>query len=100
MSDWGRDIAQGRIADAGSLKGGNRDMKGKGRGKGRGGYSKRDTLKMHLEAKDIDVDLLPLGMDRRKLNHSTWDFKYVVHYILRTIILNIYFFFQESKLRF
>jgi hypothetical protein len=32
---------------------------------------------MQLEARDIDMDLLPVGMERRKLNQSSWDYKYM-----------------------
>jgi len=86
VSDWGREIVQGgfRNSDnAGSSarkadnRGGGPRGRGRGRGRGEGGNSKRDILKMQLEAKDIEVDLLPLGMDRRRLNQSTWDFKCV-----------------------
>ncbi|CAA7260228.1 unnamed protein product [Cyclocybe aegerita] len=37
--------------------------------------TRRDILKIQLEARDIDVDLLPMGMERRKLNQSSWDGK-------------------------
>jgi len=53
-------------------------MRGRGRGGGGGGGSgrtKRDVLKLQLEARDIDMDLLPIGMERRKANQSSWDFK-------------------------
>ena len=59
-----------------------------GRGRGRGGVGRggpgrsvpekrRDTLKLQLELRDIEMELLPAGMERRKLNHSTWDPKCV-----------------------
>lgn len=57
---------------------------GRGRGgAGRGGpgrsvpEKKRDTLKLQLELRDIEMEQLPAGMERRKLNHSTWDPKCV-----------------------
>ena len=57
---------------------------GRGRGlvgprrPGRGAFEKkRDMLKLQLELRDIEMDLLPSGMERRKLNHSTWDPKCV-----------------------
>ncbi|TFY81809.1 hypothetical protein EWM64_g2196 [Hericium alpestre] len=37
---------------------------------------------MQLELRDIDVDFLPAGMERRAHNQSTWDFKYVLHAFL------------------
>ena len=62
VGDLGREIVRGGYSF------------GKGAGRGR---TKRDVLKLQLEARDIDVDLLPLGMERRKVNQSCWDFKYV-----------------------
>ena len=57
---------------------------GRGRGAvrpgrpGRGVFEKkRDMLKLQLELRDIEMDLLPSGMERRKLNQSTWDQKCV-----------------------
>ena len=56
--------------------------RGRGRGHGhsvrqhRGGRSKRDVLKMQLESLDIEMDLLPAGMQKRSSNQSTWDHKY------------------------
>lgn len=35
--------------------------------------SKRDSLKNQLALRDIKMDLLPEGMERRKTNQSTWD---------------------------
>jgi len=96
VSDWGREIVQGGFQNS-SKAGGltdNRGVGSRGRGRGggggRGGHSKRDILKMQLEAKDIEVDLLPLGMDRRRSNQSTWDFKCVPSIILSSGSLNIY----------
>lgn len=49
------------------------------RGKGPSGpKTKRDLLKTQLDIRDIDMDILPNGMERRKLNQSAWDFKYVL----------------------
>lgn len=79
--DWGREIGRfegGYSTAKGGMRGG---MRGRGRGHGRAGdgrtRTKRDVLKMQLELRDIDMELLPPGMERRKLNQSTWDFKYV-----------------------
>ena len=87
VGDWGREIVQGGYAAswgsgggrAGRGRGGARD--GRGRGHGRGGAhgkpaSKREVLKMQLDMRDIELELLPNGMERRTLNQSTWDFKY------------------------
>jgi hypothetical protein len=75
VSEWGQDIGR---SGYGTLPGrrGRREM---GPGKARKGTSrnKRDILKSQLELRDIGVDLLPPGMERRTLNHSTWDSKYV-----------------------
>lgn len=43
----------------------------KGKGKSRGG--KREALQIHLETLGITMELLPMGMSRRKLNQSTLD---------------------------
>ena len=37
---------------------------------------------MQLEMRDIDMELLPAGMERRKANQSSWDNKYVTHCLL------------------
>lgn len=82
--EWGQDIVRGGY---GTLQ---------GRGRGRGGRAKtgtgppgktgnhsgisgkkRDILKSQLELRDVEMDLLSSGMQRRTLNQSTWDSKYV-----------------------
>jgi hypothetical protein len=75
VTEWGQDIAR---SGYGTLQG-RRGRGGMGPGKARKGISrnKRDILKLQLELRDIEVDLLPSGMERRTLNHSTWDLKYV-----------------------
>lgn len=73
VSEWGQDIARGGY---GALQG-QRARGGIRRGKTRSGTSKRDILKSQLESRDIEMDLLPSGMERRTLSHSTWDSKYV-----------------------
>lgn len=97
VEGWGREIGRGGYAvnvGAGAgmgmgMRGGGRgrgfDSGGRGRGgRGRGGggggaaqRTKRDILKMQLEARDVDVEMLPAGMERRSLNQSSWDFKCV-----------------------
>ncbi|KAJ7716639.1 hypothetical protein B0H14DRAFT_3632132 [Mycena olivaceomarginata] len=44
-------------------------------GSGGGGRTKRDVLRMQLEARDIEMNILPPGMERHKTNQSTWDAK-------------------------
>ncbi|KAF4602331.1 hypothetical protein EYR40_005536 [Pleurotus pulmonarius] len=82
VSDWGKEIVKGGLdhsANPGG-RGGGRGMLAQGRGRGgmaRGGPSrtKRDILKIQLDIRDIDMELLPNGMEKRKLNQSIWDFK-------------------------
>jgi len=80
-SEWGRDIVRGGYDAGGGRRG---RGQGQGRGQGRGGGEmrwgrtktngkKRDVLRTQLELRDIEVDMLPTGMERRTLNHSTWD---------------------------
>lgn len=96
VEGWGREIGRGGYAvnvgvSAGmgtrgggrgrGFDGGGRGRGGRGRGGGGGGgggtaqRTKRDILKMQLEARDVDVEMLPAGMERRSLNQSSWDFK-------------------------
>lgn len=85
VGDWGNDIARGGFETRGAARG------------GRGGHAprnhnkapktKRDILKMELEAQDITMDLLPMGMERRKLNQSIWDFKCVLYHAQRMTVL-------------
>jgi box C/D snoRNA protein 1 len=83
VSDCGNDIVR---SGYGTLRG----RRGKGEmgtrlGKTRNGISrtKRDVLKSQLELRDIEMDLLPSGMERRMLNQSTWDLKYVDYQLSR-----------------
>ncbi|PPR02465.1 hypothetical protein CVT24_002014 [Panaeolus cyanescens] len=94
VSDWGNEIVRGGYMAGG----GDRGRGGTSRGRGRGGQhsggpprTKRDILKMQLEARDIDVDLLPVGMERRKANQSIWDFKN------QTAMLTIEFKFHKPR---
>lgn len=102
VEGWGRDIVRGgfTMGARGDRGRGFDRGRGRGRGGGRGGHqkTKRDILKMQLEARDVDVEMLPAGMERRSLNQSTWDFKcalslsrgcvFVLH-ILHTRLLRI-----------
>ena len=86
VGDWGREIVKGGYSfhgdNRGRGRGGGRGMKGRGKSGGGGGSgrTKRDVLKLQLEARDIDMDLLPIGMERRKANQSSWDYKYVLKF--------------------
>jgi HIT zinc finger len=75
VGEWGQDIVRGGY---GTLQG-RRGRGGGGQGKTRDRTSrkKRDVLKLQLELRDIEVDLLPAGMQKRMLNQSSWDPKCV-----------------------
>ncbi|KAL0949900.1 hypothetical protein HGRIS_009929 [Hohenbuehelia grisea] len=98
--EWGKDIARSGYSTVGTgARGRGMDSRGRGRGHlGRGagagarpGRTKRDILKLQLELRDIDVELLPNGMERRKLNQSVWDFK------KQTAFLTIQFKFHPPR---
>ncbi|OCH92889.1 hypothetical protein OBBRIDRAFT_772500 [Obba rivulosa] len=99
VSDWGREIVRGGYM-GGAAGGMNRgrgamSMRGRGRGRGTGPVGKtrtrRDILKMQLDFRDIEMDMLPNGMERRTLNQSTWDFKN------KTALLTVEFVFHPPK---
>ncbi|KAL1666742.1 hypothetical protein GGF50DRAFT_112864 [Schizophyllum commune] len=77
VGDWGKEIAKQGLTAAPStgMARGMARMRGGSRKQGGRQSAKRDVLKMQLEAHDIDIDFLPSGMERKKLNQSTWDFK-------------------------
>ncbi|KAI5894266.1 uncharacterized protein SCHCODRAFT_02577122 [Schizophyllum commune H4-8] len=77
VGDWGKEIAKQGLTAASStgVARGMARMRGGNRKQGGRQSAKRDVLKMQLEAHDIDIDFLPSGMERKKLNQSTWDFK-------------------------
>ncbi|KAJ3542359.1 hypothetical protein NM688_g5978 [Phlebia brevispora] len=90
VGDWGKEIVSGGYDASSSHSGHRGQMRSRGRGRGRGRgmargglahangpRSKRDVLKMELDHMDIEMDLLPVGMERRILNQSTWDHKCV-----------------------
>jgi hypothetical protein len=85
VGEWGQELVRGGYGygHGHSLQGRRGKAKtGPGPGKtqshsGRAG-KKRDILKSQLELRDIEMDLFPSGMERRTLNQSTWDAKYVV----------------------
>ncbi|KAJ7591347.1 hypothetical protein C8J56DRAFT_782154 [Mycena floridula] len=92
VGDWGKEIVVGAFnRSTGEIRGrGGRGMS-RGRGTGHGqalGRTKRELLKAQLEMRDITMDLLPNGMDKRKINQSHWDFK------LKTAFLTVEFKFH------
>jgi hypothetical protein len=68
-----------------------RETTGRFKKRGKKGHSKRDILKSQLELLDIELDLLPHGMERSKLNQSIWDSKcvYASRYVLRGLKLHL-----------
>lgn len=82
VGEWGKEIvtggylASGTQGDGRGRGGGRGRMRGRGRGahtRSDGPRSKREVLKMALDNIDIEMELLPVGMERRTLNQSTWD---------------------------
>lgn len=85
-AEWGLDIvkggymtsaisarrARGRGRERRELKEGRRGVAKEG------GRGKRECLRMQLDSRDVDMEILPLGMERRQLNQSTWVAKWVV----------------------
>ncbi|KAI5123436.1 hypothetical protein M0805_006141 [Coniferiporia weirii] len=98
VETWGREIVRNGIAPRGqsnaqmrgtSMRGG----RGRGRGRGNGrtfghGQDKRSYLAMQLGFRDVDMDVLPPGMERVKRNQSCWDSK------KKTALLTVEFVFQ------
>ncbi|KAE9406013.1 hypothetical protein BT96DRAFT_915735 [Gymnopus androsaceus JB14] len=73
VEEWGAVIGKGSYANNNHNT--NQTWRGRG-GKPRGPpKTKRDILKAQLEMRDIFMDLLPVGMERRQHNQSSWDFK-------------------------
>ncbi|KAF7983895.1 hypothetical protein HWV62_18256 [Athelia sp. TMB] len=83
VSEWGGEIGRGGFAARGTERGRGRGRGGVnsrgGRGRGGGGgappRTKQDVLRQQLSLRDIDMELLPHGMERKKLNKSIWDYK-------------------------
>ena len=74
--EWGRKISKDGIARGAS------NVRGAGRARGRGGrgaigqkMDRRAYLAMQLSFRDVDMEVLPLGMERTKRNQSHWDSK-------------------------
>lgn len=83
VGEWGGEIGRGGWSIRGAEHAGARG-RGRGRGMGRGGRggggggalrTKQDMLRHQLSLRDIDMELLPIGMERKKLNKSCWDYK-------------------------
>jgi HIT zinc finger len=90
ISVWGRDIQEkkllgGGMAGVSNGRGKGARMIGRGNRKdarGGKGRSKREVLRdMLLERADVDIQLCPEGMERRKMNQSSWDTKYVISFM-------------------
>ncbi|KAJ7047645.1 hypothetical protein C8F04DRAFT_917901, partial [Mycena alexandri] len=81
VGEWGGEIAKGKFSTGAAAQGrGQGRGRGRGRGRGGGGHgqggrTKRDVLRIQLEARDIEMDILPAGMERHKINQSSWDSK-------------------------
>jgi len=83
VTEVGRDIGQHGYMDASARSDSRGRARGRGRGaRARGGLSRqagrnhrREILRSRLEEEDIEMLLLPEGMERRRLNQSTWDLK-------------------------
>lgn len=80
VSELGREIANGGYlhGSGAGMESSSNTRGGRGRGRAPHGRTKRDIFKMQMEIRDIDVDLLPLGMKRRKANQSSWDSRYLL----------------------
>lgn len=85
VEGWGREITRGGIMRGLAAGRAVRGMRGSasGRGRGRGGawmsrqkMDRRSFLAMQLGFRDVDMDVLPQGMERAKRNQSHWDSKY------------------------
>ncbi|KAG8688233.1 hypothetical protein FRC11_005815 [Ceratobasidium sp. 423] len=66
---WGRDLS-------------------KGRGKGKGRSPKLEALRVQLAARDIKIQFVAEGMEKRRLNQSSWDPR------TKTIYLTVEFIFH------
>ena len=94
VGEWGREIVKGgfdmnvRRGRDGRMGGRDRNRRGGGvvgigrtrKGRGGGGKGKKEVLKTFLEAREIELELLPCGMEKRRLNQSIWDQKYAIFY--------------------
>ncbi|KAK2466461.1 hypothetical protein APHAL10511_002103 [Amanita phalloides] len=73
VADWGNEIVRGGYMNVTNMRG-----RGGRRGavaRGKGTRTKKDVLKLQLEAQDIEMEQLAHGMERKRANQSFWDFK-------------------------
>jgi hypothetical protein len=84
VGDWGMEIVRGGYSQPSASKPNHgkfdkthhmRDRRSQNQGKQ---TAKRNILKTELELLDITMELQPVGMERRKMNQSNWDSKYVI----------------------
>ena len=78
VGEWGMEIGRGGFSTRGSDRGRGRRGRGGNSSGGANTRTKQEVLKQQLELRDIDMELLPAGMERKKLNKSMWDFKCVL----------------------
>jgi hypothetical protein len=83
VGEWGREIVRSGLNNFEGRE--TAITRGREQWRGRGAKTKRDVLKRQLELRDIEIDLLPTGMDRRKLNKSCWDSRFVSAHSIRRI---------------
>ena len=114
-AEWGLDIVKGgymtSAISARRARGRGRERRGLKEGRSgvakEGGRGKRECLRMQLDSRDVDMEILPLGMERRQLNQSTWVAKWVVLFFpflcssysdrSRSILMTIEFVFHMVK---
>jgi len=82
IAEWGDALPKGAMSGLADQRGGER---GRGRGRGRGavrggrggggGDGRVMGLGRELEKKGVRVEFMPDGMERRKKNQSSWNFK-------------------------
>jgi hypothetical protein len=61
VATWGRDL-------------------NKGKGKGKWRSPKLEALRVQLATKDVKIQFVAEGMEKRRLNQSSWDPRYVPHF--------------------
>jgi len=82
IADWGKDLPLATSNGPSNGRGNGRPGQGQGHGHGHGHGKKRgppklEGLRRELEMRGVEVEFMPEGMGRRKLNQSTWNPKYV-----------------------
>jgi len=77
--EWGKKMAKDGIARGSMSTRGAGRSRGRGQRGQRGGagqkMDRRAYLAMQLSFRDVDMDVLPIGMERTKRNQSHWDSK-------------------------